>query len=117
METMLATVVDKLMEQTKGDKVRWEDVSSLSAERYQTGIEDITVELLSGERPYSDDLVGQVEYCRIRVLDATGLVVAEATVESNESEWRRLNRLLDVARTSARRGGTVLQKLLTTLSK
>jgi hypothetical protein len=51
------------------------------------------------------------------VLNRRGALVTQSVQEEGEDHYRRLGVLFDSARETARKSGTVLQQLLTTLSK
>jgi hypothetical protein len=122
MDDVLLEVVDKLVEKTKAGRVEWEDVSpGLARDRFRAFIDDVSVEVMDGERLSDRPAEGGAEvyrpYYRLLVFNPPGQRVAVGVQEEGEPQYRRLGELFNVARDSARRTGTVLQKLLTTLSK
>jgi hypothetical protein len=122
MDDVLLKVVDKLSEKTKSGRVAWEDVSpGLSRDRFRAFIDDVSVEVMDGERLSDRPTLSGEEvyrsYYRVLVFNPRGQSVAAEVQEEGDAHYGRLGELFDAARDCARRTGTVLEKLLTTLGK
>jgi hypothetical protein len=122
VDDVLLKVIDKLVEKTKAGRVEWEDVSpGLAASRFRAFVEDLSVEVMDGERlsdrPGVDGEEVYRPYYRVLVFNPRGQSVAVGVQEAGERNYEQLGELFGAARSNARRTGTVLEKLLTTLSK
>jgi hypothetical protein len=122
MDDLLLQVIDKLTVKTNAGRVEWEDISSgLLNDRFRARVDEVAVEVTDGERK-SDRLAEDGSevyrtYYRMVLVNSQGRCLIACVQEEGEEQFGRLAQLFNAARSKALHTRTVLEKLLTTLSK
>jgi hypothetical protein len=114
MNEKLDQVVQRLLDQTKGGKIEWQDVGNdILGERFQVNLGD-TLVLISQEEEQDEDTPNSYLVHRFQILNKQARLVAEKVYTTHNSPGQLL---YISAFANARKPDLVIDNLLQKLSK